>query len=124
MIAMSKKSKMITLLILGLCLSMIVMVLLQNKGFLRWDIYLFVTITCYPLAIFYGRNYMVDVFKSIRSGPYSPFRLKFGSGSVSRTMYPIFNFIVAGFMFIFVGWIYGVYHAYKTYQMSKGYIVK
>ena len=117
------KLKMIALIVLGVLVSSVMMNILQRYHILYWDVYLFVAISFYPLALVYGRNVMVDVFYSIKAGPYSPFSI-IGKNSVVRTMYRALNWLTAAFTLVFVGWIYGVYNAYKRYQMQKGYIIK
>lgn len=111
------KWKMITLIVLGFLLSLFAM------NILYWDVYLFVAISFYPLALVYGRSVMVDVFYSIKSGPYSPFSTLYRN-AIKRNICRVLNWLIAIFTFIFVGWIYGVYNAYQRYQMQKGYIIK
>ena len=117
------KWKMISLIILGVILALISMTALQRLNILYWDVYLFVAISFYPLAIVYGRKVMVDVFHSIKEGPYSPFSIN-KKNAVVNLMYRAINLVVAIIAFMLVSWIYGVYNAYQHYQMQKGYIVK
>ena len=117
------KWKMITLIVLGVLVSLITMSFLQRYDILYWDVYLFVSISFYPLALVYGRHVMVDVFYSIKAGPYSPFAT-FDKNIIVRNVYRAINWIVAAFTFVFVGWIYGVYTAYQRYQMQKGFLIK
>ena len=117
------KWKMIALIVLGVLVSLFMTNILQRYDILYWDVYLFVAISFYPLALVYGRRVMVDVFYSIKSGPYSPFST-FNKHAIVRNICKGLNWIIAIFTFIFVGWIYGVYNAYKRYQMEKGYIIK
>ena len=117
------KWKMIALIVFGVLVSLFTMNTLQRYDILYWDVYLFVTISFYPLALVYGRRVMVDVFYSIKAGPYSPFSTVW-KNALLRIICQALNFVIAAFMFVFVGWIYGVYNAYQRYQMQKGYIIK
>ena len=117
------KWKMAALIVFGVLVSLFTMNILQRYNILYWDVYLFVTISFYPLALVYGRRVMVDVFYSIKSGPYSPFSTKQRNKYV-QSIFQILNGLIAAFVFIFVGWIYGVYNTYQRYQMQKGYIIK
>lgn len=117
------KWKMISLIVLGVLLSTLTMNTLQRFDVYYWDVYLFVTITFYPLALAYGRSVMVDVFYSIKAGPYSPFSVHW-KNTLLRIFCQALNWVIAALTFVFVGWIYGVYNAYQRYQMQKGYIIK
>ena len=117
------KWKMIALIVLGVLVSLFTMNILQRYNILYWDVYLFVAISFYPLALVYGRRVMIDVFYSIKSGPYSPFST-LNKNAIARNLCRALNWLIAIFTFVFVGWIYGVYNAYQRYQMQKGYIIK
>lgn len=117
------KWKMIALIVLGVLVSLTTMSILQRYDILYWDVYFFVTISFYPLALVYGRHVMVDVFYSIKSGPYSPFST-IEKNTFVRHVCRTLNWLIAAFTFVFVGWIYGVYNAYQRYQMQKGYLIK
>lgn len=78
-------------------------------------VYLFVAITCYPLALAYGRGQIIDIFHSIYKGVRQPFQVKFGKG----TWQPVVNFCIALVTVISFGWVYGSYYAYKRLQMMK-----
>jgi hypothetical protein len=117
------KWKMIALIVLGVLVSLITMSILQRYHILYWDVYLFVSIAFYPLALVYGRHVMVDVFYSIKAGPYSPFKT-ISKKVIVRNACHVLNGIIAGLTFVFVSWIYGVYNAYQRYQMQKGYLIK
>jgi len=116
------KWKMVALIVAGVLVSLFTMSILQRYDILYWDVYLFVAISFYPLAFVYGRRVMVDVFYSIKVGPYKPFSTASTNGFV-RTFCQALNWIIAAFIFAFVGWIYGVYNAYQRYQMQNGYII-
>ena len=117
------KWKMIALIVLGVLVSLTSMSILQRYHILYWDVYLFVAISFYPLALVYGRHVMADVFYSIKAGPYSPFST-FCKNALVRNVCRALNWLIAIFTFVFVAWIYGVYNAYQRYQMQKGYIIK
>mgnify|MGYP003455303299 CR=1 FL=1 len=117
------KWKMVALIVIGVLVSLFTMSILQRYDILYWDVYLFVAISFYPLALVYGRRVMIDVFYSIKSGPYSPFST-FYKNAIVRNLCKALNWIIAIVTFVFVGWIYGVYTAYQRYQMQKGYIRK
>ena len=95
------KWKMVALIVSGVLVSLFTMSILQRYDILYWDVYLFVAISFYPLAFVYGRRVMVDVFYSIKVGPYKPFSTASTNGFV-RTFCQALNWIVAAFIFAFV----------------------
>ena len=71
----------------------------------------------YPVALIYGRNQIIDLFHSIRAGGRQPFRLK--QGSVWNPLKKTLNFIIAGVVTVFLGWLYGTYTAWQHLQLAK-----
>lgn len=80
-------------------------------------IFIFVALTCYPLALAYGKKQIGDIFYSIYKGVHQPFQIRSGKG----TWQPVLNMCLALFTVLFFGWVYGVYYAYKQLQMLKSY---
>lgn len=78
-------------------------------------VFIFVAITCYPLALSYGKGQIVDIFHSIHKGARQPFPVKRGKG----TWQSVLNFCIALLTVISLGWVYGAYYAYKRLQMMK-----
>lgn len=120
---MSLKVKMILLVVGGIIMSVLIMNALYMYQIITWDIYLFVMLACYPLAIVYGRNIMVDIFYGIKLGRYQLFKTKY-SAKWKNTILKTMNTVVAALTTVFVGWIYGVYTAYQKYMMHKGIMMK
>lgn len=118
-----EKNKVILLLIVGLVLAsgFFYTLYLFKMGYaLRASfsgVFLFVAITCYPLAFSYGKGQIIDIFHSIHKGARQPFQVKHGKG----TWQPVLNFCIALLTVVSFGWIYGVYYAYKRLQMMKSY---
>lgn len=80
-------------------------------------VFLFVAITCYPLAFVYGKGQIIDIFHSIHRGVRQPFPVKHGKG----TWQPVINLCIALLTVISFGWVYGAYYAYKKLQMMKSF---
>ena len=120
---MSLKTKMILLIMFGFLFSCSSIFLLNRISWVVWDLYLFVALLFYPLAIVYGRKVMVDIFYSVKDGPYRFFKQTHGKGIVAGIK-KLCNTIVAAITFLFVGWIYGTYTAYQKFVMAQGSIIK
>ncbi|MER2192358.1 MAG: hypothetical protein ABS951_15460 [Solibacillus sp.] len=76
-------------------------------------VFLFAAITCYPLAISYGRGQIIDIFHSIHKGERQPLQVKHGIWQ------PVVSFCIALVTVSSFGWVYGSYYAYKRLQMMK-----
>ena len=72
---------------------------------------------CYPVAIVYGRNEIINVFHSIRIGRRQPFRIK--NASVWNPLRKIVNAIIACVITVSFGWLYGTYTAWQQLQLAK-----
>lgn len=116
-----EKNKMIIRLVIGLILAsgfFFLLSVLQVGYSLRTSflgVFIFVGLTCYPLALSYGKGQIIDIFHSIHKGARQPFPVTRGRG----TWQPILNFCIATLTVISLGWVYGAYYAYKRLQMMK-----
>ena len=72
---------------------------------------------CYPVAIVYGRNEIINVFHSIRIGGRQPFRSK--PASVWNPLKKMLNAIIACVITVGFGWLYGTYTAWQHLQLAK-----
>ena len=125
---LKERNKMRTLLIGGVLLAIVVLFLLNSVQLGLYvasfnGLFLLVAISCYPLAIVYGRRQIVDIFNSIRIGDRQPFRLR-KFRSPMKPIYTLLNLIIATLTTVFFGWAYGAYTAYQKLQMLKGFHVK
>lgn len=111
------KWKMIALIILGMLIASITIMTLHRYSIYSGDVYLFVALSFYPLALVYGRGVMVDIFHSIYLGVHRPIKR-------NTAMAKCINLLAACFAFIFASWIHGTYHAYKKYQISERFSIK
>ena len=111
------KWKMIGLIILGVVIASTTIMTLQHYNLFVGDVYLFVALSFYPLAIVYGRDVMVDIFNSIYNGAHSPIKK-------NKLFAKVINFLVACFVVVFASWIHGTYHAYKKYQVAERFSIK
>ncbi|KYG90952.1 hypothetical protein [Metasolibacillus sp. FSL K6-0083] len=117
---MSKQNKraMIMLLIFGAILASIILWLLSITVFGTYILYsfstllIFVAITCYPLALVYGRSDIEKLFESIRIGSYRLFRAR-------KSYANILNLLIAAAITLFFGWAYGTYGAYRDLKYRK-----
>jgi hypothetical protein len=120
---MSLKVKMILLIILGFVLSCSSVFLFQRIGWVGWDLYVFIALLFYPVAIAYGRGVMLDIFYSVKEGPYRFFKQTNGRG-IRITLKKACNLFLALFTFVFAGWMYGAYTAYQKFVMVHGSLIK
>ena len=72
---------------------------------------------CYPVAIVYGRNEIINLFHNIRIGGRQPLRMK--QGSSWNLLRKTVNFIIACIVTVFLGWLYGTYTAWQHLQLAK-----
>lgn len=109
---------MIALLIFGGVLASIVLWLLSHTVFGIYILYsfsnllIFAAITCYPLAIVYGRQDIKRVYESIHIGNYRLIRMK-------KPYANVLNMIIAIVITLLFGWVYGVYGAYRDLKYKK-----
>ncbi|MER2039405.1 MAG: hypothetical protein ABS944_14765 [Solibacillus sp.] len=120
-----ERNKMLLLLVVGLILTIGILFFFFSIG--RWyyfasfsGLFIIFALICYPLAIVYGRGQMIDIFHSIRMGDRQPFRVK-KINSPWKPLFALFNWIIALFTLIFLGWIYGTHMAYQKLQMIKSF---
>ncbi|MEK4427278.1 hypothetical protein [Solibacillus sp. FSL K6-1523] len=125
---LKERNKMRMLLIGGVLLAIIVLFLLNSVQLGLYvasfsGLFLLAAISCYPLAIVYGRRQIIDIFNSIRIGERQPFRLR-KFRSPMKPIYTLLNLIVATLTTLFFGWIYGAYTAYQKLRMLKSFQIK
>ena len=72
---------------------------------------------CYPVAIVYGRNEIINLFHNIRIGGRQPFQIK--QASVWNPLKKIVNTIIACVITVGFGWLYGTYTAWQHLQLAK-----
>lgn len=106
------KNSMIMLLIFGAVIASLALWLLSHTVFGTYILYsfsalfIFIAITCYPLAIVYGKRDIKRVYDSIYIGNYRLFRMR-------KPYANVLNTVVASIITIFFGWAYGAYGAYR-----------
>ncbi|ATP42032.1 hypothetical protein CSE16_19515 [Solibacillus sp. R5-41] len=125
---LKERNKMRMLLIGGFLLAMVVLFMLNSVHLGLYlasfnGLFLLAAISCYPLAIVYGRRQIVDVFNCIRMGERQPFRVR-NFKSPMKPLYTLLNLLIAAVTIVFFGWIYGTYTAYQKLRMIKSFQIK
>ena len=72
---------------------------------------------CYPVAIVYGRNEIINLFHSIRIGGRQPFHIK--QTSFWNPLKKILNTSIACVITVSFGWLYGTYTVWQQLQLAK-----
>ncbi|MEG0384655.1 MAG: hypothetical protein RR642_07880 [Solibacillus sp.] len=125
---LQERNKMWMLLISGVLIALVVLFMLKSAHLGPYvasfnGLFLLAGISCYPLAIVYGRRQIIDIFNSIRMGERQPFRLG-KLRSPIKPFYTLLNLVIAAATVVLFGWIYGTYTAYLKLRMIKSFQVK